>query len=129
MEKNIEFTRRELVWEEYRRVWRKADYLDFLQWLSTSQHKDDQVRYSYLKVLSFDDIYDIMRGVKPDVVWELEYTNYIGETHTFKESLISYIQDIMREDALDYGVYDCRGADDAEEDLEFFDPAEDDMAW
>ena len=128
MEKNIEFTRRELVWEEYRRVWRKADYLDFLQWLSTSQHKDDQVRYSYLKDLSFDDIYDIMRGVKPDVVWELEYTNYIGETHTFKESLISYIQDIMREDALDYGVYDCRGADDAEEDLEFFDPAVDDMA-
>ena len=125
MEKNIEFTRRELVWEEYRRVWRQDDYADFLKWLSTSEYKDNQIRYSYLKDLSFDNIYDIMRGVKPDVVWELEYTNYIGETFTYKESLTSYIQDVMREDALDYGVYDSYGADDVEEDLGFFDPAVD----
>ena len=129
MEKNIEFTRRELIWEEYRRVWRKSDHADFLKWLSESDYKDNKIRYSYLKDLSFDDIYDIMRGVKPDVVWELEYTNYIGETHTYKESLISYMQDVMREDALDYGPYDCYGADDSDEDLSFYDPAEDNGVW
>lgn len=126
MEKNIEFTRCELVWEEYRRVWRESDYLDLLQWLSKSEYRANQIRYSYLKDLSFDDIYDIMRGFKPDVEWELEY-NYIG--HTYKESLINYIQDVMREDAISYGAYNYRPTDDTEENLEFFDPTEDDRAW
>ncbi len=56
----------------YRRVWRKSDHEDFLKWLSESEYEDNKIRYSYLKDLSFDEVYDIKKG---------DY-DYDGEAYT-----------------------------------------------
>lgn len=123
MAKRIEFTRRELIWEEYHRSWGERDYRELLAWLAQSTDPVNQTRLSVLEELSFDDIYDFMSGRRKGQIpcWEIEWTSYGGEKHTYTEDVYDYITEIMREEAFDYGPCDSYGADDSEEFVEYYD--------
>ena len=61
----------------------------------------------------------MISGKLPDVEWEIQCGD--GENSwVYRESIVDYITELMREDAWDYGTMDSWGADDSEEDINIY---------
>ena len=120
MGKVISFRRKELVWEEYGRDWTEEDFEELKGWLSKSDEgSDNAIRYSVIKDVSFNELCDIFSGKIPEVAWEIKCQ--VGENSwIYKEGLVDYIQEIMREEAWDRGTRECWSADDSEEDVNIY---------
>lgn len=120
MGKVISLRRRELVWEEYGRDWTEKDFDELKEWLSNrTEDPHCATRYAAIKDVSFDELCDMISGKLPDVEWKIQCGD--GENSwTYRESIVDYITELMREDAWDYGCTDSWGADDSEEDINIY---------
>ena len=120
MGKVISLRRRELVWEEYHREWTAKDFDELKEWISTrTEDPHYATRYAAIKDVSFDELCDMISGKLPDVEWKIQCGD--GENSwVYRESIVDYITELMREDAWDYGCTDSWGADDSEEDVNIY---------
>ena len=120
MGKVISFRRKELVWEEYGRDWTEKDFDELKEWLSNrTEDPHCATRYAAIKDVSFNELCDMFSGKIPEVAWEIKCQ--VGENSwIYKEGLVDYIQEIMREEAWDRGTRECWSADDSEEDVNIY---------
>lgn len=120
MGKVISFRRRELVWEEYGRDWTEKDFDELKEWLSNrTEDPHCATRYAAIKDISFDELCDMFNGKLPEIEWKMQYGD--GENSwTYRESIVDYITELMREESWDNGYIDSWGADDSEEEINIY---------
>ena len=120
MSKVISFRRRELIWDEYGTDWTEKDFEELKEWLN--QRKENprwSDYYEHIKDISFDELCDMMDRKIPDVEWTIQCGD--GEyAWTYTESVVSYITEVMRDDACGRDVIDSWFADDSEEDINIY---------
>ena len=113
---SITFRREELVWEVYETTYTKADWESLKDWVASHQqdNEENQARYAALKDVDFDQVCAILNGDAENIKWSIHVARY---DYTYTESLIDFLQDMMREDALNCGPIDNYGADDSAEEF------------
>lgn len=116
--KTITFSRRELVWDEYRLEWTENDFEDLKAFLQNHLECSDsaKVRYDAIKNISFNELIQIIQRKKENIYWKIK-VDVNDNSWEYQENLIDYITEIMREDSWSYGCTDSWSADDSEEEL------------
>lgn len=117
MEHTIRFERRELVWETYRIDYTEEDWNRLVEY--ASHRTEDPVwstRYYAIKDIDFNTLVRIAQGEIEEPTWTICYEDY----RTYKEYLITFLTDEMRDDAISYGCIDTDYADDSEEELSVY---------
>ena len=117
MEHIIRFERRELVWETYRVDYTEEDWNRLVEY--ASHRTEDPVwnaRYQVIKDIDFNTLVKIAQGDAEEPTWTICYE----EGRTYKENLMTFLTDEMRDDAISYGYIDVDYADDSEEELSVY---------
>ena len=117
MEHTIRFERRELVWETYRIEYTEEDWNRLVEY--ASHRTEDPVwsaRYYAIKEIDFNTLVKIAQGEIEEPTWTVCYE----EGRTYKEYLMTFLTDEMRDDALSYGYIEVDYADDSEEELSVY---------
>lgn len=132
MSKRVFLSRSELVWETRDVSWDEKEYENFLNWLKsqTEKYKDDSEQslsywyrsqrdaYEVLKNMTWDDIIaEIQKDDSNSEDYAPTYINFTNADGTtmYRESVIEYIRDAIREDVYDSDVTGYDYADDYDE--------------
>ena len=132
MSKRVFLSRSELVWETRDVSWDEKEYENYLNWLKgqNDKYKDDSEQnlsywyraqrdaYAVLKNMTWDDI--VAEIEKDDSCNEDYAPTYIifknaDGTEMYRETVIEYIRDAIREDVYDADISGYDYADDYDE--------------